>query len=543
MSGRWNREERQESRLRSYRKGCDADTTRRKREEATISIRKNKRDEHLLKKRKQCLDEPIDQFSPQLRQKLDRLPEMLAGLDSADNQVQYDCTRFIRRILSIEKKPPIDLIVSTGVIPKFVHFMTRDDHPKLQFEAAWALTNIASGTSEQTRIVTSGGAVPHFARLLKSPDQDVREQSVWALGNIAGDGSELRKFILRHGNVLQDTLDLINTPGAPDNIVRNATWALSNFCRGNAHAPEFQACLPVLAKLVYSQDEDLLGDACTAISYLSDGSANNIQAIIDLRIARRLVDLLMHPSNSIVIPALRTVGNIVTGNATQTQVVLNCNVLPSLLILLGNQKKTVRKEAMWTISNITAGNQQQIQAVLDHGILPTLIHLLNTDEWDIRKEAAWSLSNATCGSPEQVKFLVANNAIKPLCDLLTVDEPRIVIIALEGIENILKVGEMEAQGNENPYADAIQEHGGVDMVEDLQRHVNPGIYERANQIIVKFFPADEDEEMEDMAPAQTDQGQAVWTVPQVGAQIAQQAFNFGQQPAGQPQFNFGLPQQ
>lgn len=69
-------------------------------------------------------------------------------------------------------------------------------------------------------------------------------------------------------------------------------------------------------------------------------------------------------SASVLVPALRTVGNIVTGNDQQTQAIINCGALNCLLMLLNNaHKKSIKKEACWTISNITAGTKDQIQAV------------------------------------------------------------------------------------------------------------------------------------------------------------------------------------
>ena len=56
------------------------------------------------------------------------------------------------------------------------------------------------------------------------------------------------------------------------------------------------------------------------------------------------------------------------------------------------------------------------------------------------QEAAWAISNATSGGkPEQIKYLVTEGCIPPLSDLLEVHDPKIVTVALEGLENILKV--------------------------------------------------------------------------------------------------------
>ena len=70
---------------------------------------------------------------------------------------------------------------------------------------------------------------------------------------------------------------------------RNAVWALSNLCRGKNPPPDFakvSPALPILAHLLFFNDTDVLADTCWALSYLSDGPNEKVQAVIGMYLIR-----------------------------------------------------------------------------------------------------------------------------------------------------------------------------------------------------------------------------------------------------------------
>lgn len=493
-------------RLQNFKnKGRDQDEMRRRRNEVTVELRKNKREESLLKRRNvpEALDLSAEADTDKTSDQFTSLMQIVEGAASPDPEQQLNAVKAARKLLSSDKNPPIDDLISSGILPILVTCLKRGDNAPLQFEAAWALTNIASGTSAQTQAVVQSGAVAIFLELLGSTSENVCEQAVWALGNIIGDGPQLRDYCISLG-VVAPLLKLIQ-PTISLSFLRNVTWVIVNLCRNKDPAPPvktIEELLPALAFLIRHEDVTILVDTTWALSYLTDGGNNQIQMVIDHGVVPYLVPLLSHKEVKVQTAALRAVGNIVTGTDEQTQVVLNFQALAHFPNLLTHPKEKINKEAVWFLSNITAGNQQQIQAVIDAGLIPRVIHLLGKGEFLTQREAAWAITNMTIsGTKTQIELLVSEGVIEPMCNLLAIKDVQVVQVVLDGLSNILKMAGKQFF----LLAAEIEKCGGLDKIEQLQSHENEDIYKLAYEIIDQYF-SDDQEEDPNLVPTTNSEG-------------------------------------
>lgn len=513
------------SRMSKYKNNAkNSDELRRRRQEVTIELRKARKDDQLLKKRNLSIGDvstsPLQDYN--IQSQFPSVEDIIEGMKSNDEEVQLRATQAARKTLSKEKHPPIDTMIKSGVVPLCIEFLSNFNNPVLQFEAAWALTNVASGTSEQTNAVVKGGAIPKLVALLSSSNPSVAEQAVWALGNIAGDGTTSRDLVLEH-NVMPALIELI-TPSVSTAFLRNIVWTISNLCRHKCPPPSFESvrvCLPLLNKLLHYTDNDVVADTCWALSYLTDGSNDKIQAVVDTGMVPQLISHLSNPEVNVLTPALRTVGNIVTGTDSQTDSIINAGGLAQLSHLLAHPRSNIVKEAAWTVSNITAGNQNQIQAVIDSGVLMPLLNVLHTGDYKSQKEAVWAVTNFTSGgSVEQIFTLLQYNIIPSLCNMLDSKDWKTVVVVLDGINNIFQAA--EKMGKVERIAFMVEDCGGLDKLENIQTHENTQVYQKAFNIVDTFFPSADDVDGSFAAPNQVS-GQLAFE--QNGA-VPEGGFNF-----------------
>ena len=239
--------------------------------------------------------EPDDQV-----QLLSQLDKFVKGCFGDNEYVQVQCCSSICKLLGREKDPPIDQAVKTDVVPRLVEFLTNEKNPKLQYEAAWVLTNIASGEALHTQVVVQHGAIPHLIKLMLSNNRDVAEQAVWALGNIVVDSTHYRDIILSQGGLtnlrqLQNRCFGVLNETAIQNVctfeqlledeccqaeialLRMMAWALSNFFVGSPQTDikYAQSGIEALTFMLTIPDSEILENAGRGFSYLTYRDADD----------------------------------------------------------------------------------------------------------------------------------------------------------------------------------------------------------------------------------------------------------------------------
>jgi len=516
---------------REFQAGLNPAAHRRKREDDRLELRKANR-ENRLKRKRQALTDRSRQYDDDTTEGtqsttnhnsvLQDLPRYVQGCYSDQPAAQFECTQHIRHLLSATNSPPIDAVVSSGVVTRLIQFLRLHQMPPLQFEAAWALTNIASGSAEHTAVIIRHGAVPIFVKLMDSPSNEVKEQAVWALGNIAGDSAECRNLVLRHGahpkllNLVR--LHLSAPQSMPASLIRNVVWTLCNFCRGSPNV-DWKILLDIirgLGMVLQADDTEILQDALWGIQYAADVDGLDQQKHERFSILhsdgalQRIVKLVGHRSWHVQHPAVRAIGSLLTGTDEQTQTMLDLGVLPQLngILTASQSSPALRRETCWTISNVTGGSAEQIDAVMMANMFPPLINILRNDQAATAKEALWALSNALSGGSDNViLFLVQQGVLWPLLRFLKMGSaPKIMIMSLESMERILECGQRqsEQQHGMNEMLDLVEECGALDALEELQGEetLDEDVYDKIVTMMATYWEGEDTPGVDEVMPQQ-----------------------------------------
>ncbi|THG23756.1 hypothetical protein TEA_002178 [Camellia sinensis var. sinensis] len=235
-----------------------------------------------------------------------------------------------------------------------------------------------------------------------------------------------------------------------------------------------------------SLDEELATEVAWVVVYLSALSNVAFSMLVKSDLLQLLVERLA-TSNSLqlLIPVLRSLGNLVAGDAHTT------NVL----------------EAAWVLSNIAAGSIEHKQLIYSSEAVPLLLRLLSTEPFDIRKEVAYVLGNL-CVAPSEgsgrpslildhLVSLVSKGCLPGFVDLVRSADTEAAKLGLQFMELITSMKHRHFKtsavlrgmpNSEGPKL--VEREDGIDAMERFQFHENEELRNMANELVDTYFGED-----------------------------------------------------
>jgi hypothetical protein len=356
--------------------------------------------------------------------------------------------------------PPIQAVIDRGGVPALIQLL-RVPNAAVQSDAVWCLTNIATGTHDQTGAVLD--AVPDLLAIIGGEDRSLGEQACWTMGNIAGDGDEYRSRIISNGAVtplLRFVIACVgsadwynNSSGEGDEVSRHthdvvqaqtAAWALSNLARGQSTpASAFMQAgtdmVPALISLVQYPDHRLAMEIWWVFTFLTAKEDLAVQHLVDAGLVSSIAAAMaptrtyphthgVDPGDIACIPLIRCLGNLSSGPEHWIDsIVAEPAILACLLACVdqdsqnsssGNSRggipaldpnpphRAVLKESIWVLSNLLGGTQLQQSTVLNSGpVLHRLFSAFYSDYFEVQREAVFAIHHA-CQSAEVLMMLI-----------------------------------------------------------------------------------------------------------------------------------------
>eukprot|EP01029_Cantina_marsupialis_P018527 TRINITY_DN4266_c1_g2_i2.p1 TRINITY_DN4266_c1_g2~~TRINITY_DN4266_c1_g2_i2.p1 ORF type:complete len:434 (-),score=76.08 TRINITY_DN4266_c1_g2_i2:714-2015(-) len=329
----------------------------RRREKNRIEIRKNKRLESIVKSKRRDLESEEDDLEDI------NIQTLKVGLESGNITIQHKSILRARKLLSFAARSDeiaADFVKEDMIRP--IVELLKSNNADIQFEAAWAITNVCS--TSYAKYVAILGGIPLIIDLLIRPSSDMllKDQCVWCLGNMVGDSEKHCSHVIESNGI--DAIVSVAHGNLSFNVANNIAWALSNMCRHSDDTEILLKAFPVLIRFLQNTSMQICTNACWALSFFSQTTLG-AQTCVEGGLVPMALRVLLAQTRSMMLPCLKILANIVSADDDSlTNVVLANHGAEILFHVINLNNSVLTKEALYVLSNITAGSEQQIMKVL-----------------------------------------------------------------------------------------------------------------------------------------------------------------------------------
>jgi hypothetical protein len=482
-------------RLKNLFFGPDPDLAREKRMNGQVELRKNKRLELTYKKRNlKGLDLewinieklPAEDYSP------DKIEEYLMCLKHDNKKVNLAGVYGLRRIISNPKITSFDFIFHSEVLNLIPAFMYLDSFPQLQYETAWLVGNLFTGSSSEIESLINHGCFSGLTYMLNSSITEVKEQAFWALGNMATDSSKFRDLLLE-ASVFSNLVKIVMSLNTPVRLLKQGCWTLSSICRIKP-VPSMNHCESLVVPLtkgllMHKEIKESTEDVMLAIISITDAFPVLISRFNDKDVVQTFMQFLYMGQARLTVLALKVVGNFIASDDCHTDVVIRAGVLKAFAVLAKSEDLEVRREVFLSISNLCAGNYLQLEALWNSGLIKLLFNDIQKQPFEILRDISWSLYNLSCNNFLYLEESIQEGLFTSFSHLLNTKESKILRVALTSLSKVLE------QVSENAdfhliLLNSLQSCDLFNILSNLQQSKNSEISNLSSKLLEAYFDRD-----------------------------------------------------
>lgn len=346
-----------------------------------------------------------------------------------------------------------DAALVRGVLSPLIERARRSPSPKPYTRL---LTLLARG-KPMVRLSLIAEALPALCQLTASVDAETATDACWAVASLLdGHDQHVQAVLAAAPELPRRLVEVLGRPDAnaaaavaarPPVVAPEVLRAFHRFDKNSSGALSRSEVRVALAAL--GLDTSRAEAAAVLRQFDADGSGTLSPAELS-NLAARLgfgpaVDLITtggERDSGMLTPAVRALSSICACGDALTQAVIDNAGLPALARLIDCPLPSVRKEALLALSNVAAGSAEQVCALLGAGVFAPLTKRMAEGEREFNKEAVWTLANATASGDTDTLLAIArtSRAVAELVRMVGDDDPKLVEVALDGLNNLLMAG-------------------------------------------------------------------------------------------------------
>jgi importin subunit alpha-6/7 len=446
-------------------KGLDTTTSRRKREENAIELRKNKREDQIEKRRMlwtpttteslltatttTATKATIDAVASSIDVKMEQQIKEASNIISDEKQNVIAISNSVNEVgrMLCEQVPPIKAIAGTAIPFRLIQFLNRFQQPTLLYRSLYVLANIAGLTyapyiktlCDKGLLTGLRGVLEYATATTKQASLnlpvEILQQTVFCLGNIMASGSTLRDLVLiAQPNMIPLLLKLKHLLPPKDATTNNNfhhffVWSFANALERDKKEK------PPATVLKETHSFPIATVLCQLLLEYTDPSVVK-EALRGLVAFTDDEQTLLTPDEAAKSPPL-----------PRLELVIKNGVVPRLAQLFLNRDYFIAQEAATVFANLTLGTYAQTDRLLVcKPLLPLkqLIDSLKTSSnkltKEIRRNVCFLLSNIALGTTEHIQA-VLDSGILPSITGWALDAPlRLQKDILHLIHNIAGFG-------------------------------------------------------------------------------------------------------